>query len=341
MTTWGEHSLDGAASFVVLLAAGLRLRAGHRAGQHRAARRDRRRTCTAAPVRWPSSPGPSACSPGLSLLTAVALRRFTAEVHAIGTPFELCPPDPRRLPGLRRGDRRRHPHPAAHRLRRCRDRRRARSSRRRGAAPVAWRRTRARSHAVLVSPRAERRADRPTGRRDRVLRVWSASTGTGTAPIARPTAGLTAAWQIPTRPTRGSPSRAAARDSPRCRHVPGRGRAAGAGHAGAPVLGDDLPLIDDRVTVEHLLAHRSGIGDYLDEDADRDVTDYVLPVPVHQLADTEATCGARRPPAEVRAGRALLLLQRRLRRPRADRRAGRRRRRSTTRASSGSARRPA
>lgn len=28
------------------------------------------------------------------------------------------------------------------------------------------------------------------------------------------------------------------------------------------VLGGDLPLIDDAVTVEHLLAHRSGIGDY-------------------------------------------------------------------------------
>ena len=34
------------------------------------------------------------------------------------------------------------------------------------------------------------------------------------------------------------------------------------------LLGDDLPLIDDEVTVEHLLAHRSGIGDYLDEDDD-------------------------------------------------------------------------
>ena len=28
------------------------------------------------------------------------------------------------------------------------------------------------------------------------------------------------------------------------------------------VLGEDLPLIHDDVTVEHLLAHRSGIGDY-------------------------------------------------------------------------------
>jgi len=54
------------------------------------------------------------------------------------------------------------------------------------------------------------------------------------------------------------------------------------------VLGRDLPLIDDGVTVEHLLAHRSGIGDYLDEDAEgSDVTDYVLRVPVHELASTE------------------------------------------------------
>ncbi len=42
-----------------------------------------------------------------------------------------------------------------------------------------------------------------------------------------------------------------------------------------PLLGDDLPLIPDDVTLEHLLAHRSGIGDYLDEDAHSDVTDYV------------------------------------------------------------------
>ena len=53
------------------------------------------------------------------------------------------------------------------------------------------------------------------------------------------------------------------------------------------MLGSDLPLIDERVTVEHLLAHRSGIGDYLDEEDGHAVTDYVLPVPVHQLASTE------------------------------------------------------
>jgi CubicO group peptidase (beta-lactamase class C family) len=53
------------------------------------------------------------------------------------------------------------------------------------------------------------------------------------------------------------------------------------------VLGADLPLIDDRVTVEQLLAHRSGIGDYLDEDLVPDNNDYVLTVPVHELATTE------------------------------------------------------
>jgi len=54
------------------------------------------------------------------------------------------------------------------------------------------------------------------------------------------------------------------------------------------VLGADLPLVDERVTVEHLLAHRSGIGDYLDEELDQDFSDYLMPVPVQQLATTEA-----------------------------------------------------
>jgi CubicO group peptidase (beta-lactamase class C family) len=53
------------------------------------------------------------------------------------------------------------------------------------------------------------------------------------------------------------------------------------------VLGDDLPSIDDGVTIEHLLSHRSGIGDYLDEGAGYEVTEHVLPVPVHELATTE------------------------------------------------------
>ncbi|HEX4904591.1 MAG TPA: serine hydrolase domain-containing protein [Acidimicrobiales bacterium] len=54
------------------------------------------------------------------------------------------------------------------------------------------------------------------------------------------------------------------------------------------LLGDDLPLVDDTVTVEHLLAHRSGIGDYLDEEDDGEITDHVLTVPVHELDCPEA-----------------------------------------------------
>jgi CubicO group peptidase (beta-lactamase class C family) len=53
------------------------------------------------------------------------------------------------------------------------------------------------------------------------------------------------------------------------------------------LLGTDLPLIAGDVTVEHLLAHCSGIGDYLDEDTDIDVDDYLLTVPAQQLVTTE------------------------------------------------------
>ncbi|MFN8082695.1 MAG: serine hydrolase [Dermatophilaceae bacterium] len=54
------------------------------------------------------------------------------------------------------------------------------------------------------------------------------------------------------------------------------------------LLGEDLPLVGDGVTVEHLLAHRSGIGDYLDEGSGGNVRDYALTVPVHELATSEA-----------------------------------------------------
>lgn len=53
------------------------------------------------------------------------------------------------------------------------------------------------------------------------------------------------------------------------------------------VLGDDLPLIADDVTVEQLLSHRSGIGDYFDEEGDLGLADYAMPVPVHELATPE------------------------------------------------------
>ena len=54
------------------------------------------------------------------------------------------------------------------------------------------------------------------------------------------------------------------------------------------VLGEDLPLVGDEVTVEHLLGHRSGIGDYLDEDTELDLDAYLMPVPVNELAETES-----------------------------------------------------
>lgn len=53
------------------------------------------------------------------------------------------------------------------------------------------------------------------------------------------------------------------------------------------LLGDDLPLIADDVTVEHLLTHTSGIGDYLDEEGDWEANDYVIGA-VHVLTTTEA-----------------------------------------------------
>ncbi|WP_199698676.1 serine hydrolase domain-containing protein [Deinococcus cavernae] len=52
------------------------------------------------------------------------------------------------------------------------------------------------------------------------------------------------------------------------------------------LLSSDLPFIADEVTIEHLLSHRSGIGDYLDENDDPDLNDYLMPVPVHRLVNT-------------------------------------------------------
>ena len=54
------------------------------------------------------------------------------------------------------------------------------------------------------------------------------------------------------------------------------------------ILGADLPLVDDRVTIEQLLAHTSGIGDYFDEEAEWEVDDYVLTLPVHALTSLDA-----------------------------------------------------
>ena len=53
------------------------------------------------------------------------------------------------------------------------------------------------------------------------------------------------------------------------------------------LLGSDLPLIDDRVTVRQLLTHTSGIGDYFDEDVHPDPEGYVMSVPAQELTTTE------------------------------------------------------
>ena len=53
------------------------------------------------------------------------------------------------------------------------------------------------------------------------------------------------------------------------------------------LLGTDLPLIADEVTIEQLLAHRSGIGDYLDEESEWKVTDHVMGA-VHEYTSTES-----------------------------------------------------
>lgn len=54
------------------------------------------------------------------------------------------------------------------------------------------------------------------------------------------------------------------------------------------LLGADLPEIAEEVTIEHLLAHRSGIGDYLEEASGADITDEVLSVPSQRLTDPSA-----------------------------------------------------
>lgn len=49
------------------------------------------------------------------------------------------------------------------------------------------------------------------------------------------------------------------------------------------VLGDLLPMADERVTIAHLLNHQSGVGDYLHEESLGDIDDHILDVPVHTL----------------------------------------------------------
>ncbi|MGY1828184.1 MFS transporter [Blastococcus sp. SYSU DS0541] len=93
MTEWDERALDGAWSTVVLVAAGL--------GFGLAIAPVNAVLLAVTPPRVHGSASSLAVVArtvgmlaGLSLLTAVALRRFTAEVTAIGTPMELCPTSP-------------------------------------------------------------------------------------------------------------------------------------------------------------------------------------------------------------------------------------------------------
>ncbi len=53
------------------------------------------------------------------------------------------------------------------------------------------------------------------------------------------------------------------------------------------LLGGDLALVDSGVTVEHLLAHRSGIGDYLDESILDDVEVWSFAVAAETLMTTQ------------------------------------------------------
>jgi MFS family permease len=93
MTGWDAGSLDGAWSTVVLAAAGLGF------GLAIAPVNAVLLAVTGSDVHGSASALAVVARTvgmlaGLSLLTAVALRRFTAEVDAIGSPFELCPETP-------------------------------------------------------------------------------------------------------------------------------------------------------------------------------------------------------------------------------------------------------
>lgn len=49
------------------------------------------------------------------------------------------------------------------------------------------------------------------------------------------------------------------------------------------LLGDDLSSVDASVTIEQLLSHTSGVGDYVDEEQIGDIDDFVLSTPVENL----------------------------------------------------------
>ncbi len=56
----------------------------------------------------------------------------------------------------------------------------------------------------------------------------------------------------------------------------------------ADLVGDALPRVDRAVTVEHLLGHTSGVGDYIDESQHGDIDDHTLDVSAHTMTGPEA-----------------------------------------------------
>jgi MFS family permease len=97
MTGWDERSLNGAASYAVLLAAGLGF------GLAIAPVNAVLLAVTGAHVHGTASALAVVARTvgmlaGLSLLTAIALRRFTAEIAAVGSPIDLCPQSPADCP---------------------------------------------------------------------------------------------------------------------------------------------------------------------------------------------------------------------------------------------------
>jgi hypothetical protein len=101
MTQWGERSLDGVASYLVLIAAGLGF------GLAIAPVNAVLLAVTGSDVHGSASALAVVARTvgmlvGLSLLTAVALRRFTEAVAAIGSPVRLCPQTPADCPAYDR-----------------------------------------------------------------------------------------------------------------------------------------------------------------------------------------------------------------------------------------------
>ncbi|MGI9643781.1 MAG: serine hydrolase domain-containing protein [Ilumatobacteraceae bacterium] len=65
------------------------------------------------------------------------------------------------------------------------------------------------------------------------------------------------------------------------------------------LVGDDLPRVEPAVTIEDLLGHTSGVGDYLDEEELDDIDDYLMDTPVHLLTEPDAYLPMVAAPAQV------------------------------------------